>query len=66
MARYVRRPPTARLYVEDHIFPDESPMLPSVSVDDHEPVNTGLLWEDGSPVWRAPNPIGFGRDGEWM
>ena len=67
--RYVKRPairPTSRLYVEDHIFPEESPGLHHVEVDSHEAVDTGLLWEDGSPVWRAPNPIGFGRDGEWM
>lgn len=65
MSRYLRRSPQARLYVEDHIFDEESPMVPHLSVDDHEPVDTGLLWSDGSPVFRAPNPIGFGRDDEW-
>jgi hypothetical protein len=65
----VKRPtirPTSRLYVEDHIFPEEYPGLPNLDVDSHEAVDTGLLWNDGSIVWRAPNPLGFGRDEEWM
>jgi len=36
-----------------------------VSVCDHEAVYTGLLDADGDEIWREPNPIGFGRDGEW-
>jgi hypothetical protein len=66
VSRYVKRPATSRLYVEDATFLEESPMLPSISVDSSEAVKTGLLWADGSTVWRAPNPIGFGRDEEWL
>jgi hypothetical protein len=68
MSRYVKRPaarPTSRLYVEDHIFPDERPGINAVEVDSHEAADTGLLWADGSTVWRAPNPLGFGRNEEW-
>jgi len=28
-------------------------------------VKTGLLDKNGNEIWRAPNPVGFGRDGEW-
>jgi hypothetical protein len=69
VSRYVKRStirPTSRLYVEDHTFADEGPMLPNIDVDSSECADTGLIWGDGSVIWRAPNPIGFGRDGEWM
>lgn len=67
MSRYVRRntPPRSRGWVEDDTFSSDAPMLPSVEVDSHECVETGLLWSDGSAVMRAPNPMGFGRDEEW-
>lgn len=32
---------------------------------DHVAADTGLLDVNGDPIMRAPNPIGFGRDGEW-
>lgn len=34
-------------------------------VPDHEATDTGLLDANGNPIMRAPNPMGFGRDGEW-
>lgn len=61
MARYVRM---ARKPRADWID-DDGPMLPSITVDDHEAVETGLIWQDGEPVMRTPNPMGFGRDREW-
>lgn len=44
---------------------DEYPMLPSLTVDDHEASDTGLVDEGGDPIWRAPNPMGFWKDDEW-
>lgn len=44
---------------------DDGPLIPDLSVDDHEAVDTGLLWEDGTSIYRVPLPIGFGRDSEW-
>ncbi len=57
MSRYTR--PAARLWVEDEVFPSEESLRPALTVCDHEPTDTGLLWPDGCPVLRAPNPIGF-------
>lgn len=36
-------------------------MLPAIHVSDHQPINTGLLDNEGNTIWRAPNPIGFHR-----
>lgn len=44
---------------------DDGPLIPSLTVDDHEDVDTGLIAATGEPIYRVPNPIGFGRDGEW-
>jgi hypothetical protein len=41
------------------------PLIPSIEVDEHRPVKTDLIWSTGEPVMRLPNPMGFGRDGEW-
>lgn len=46
-------------------FDADNPLLPSLSVDDNEPIDTGLIWVTGEPIIRMPNPIGFGRDEEW-
>lgn len=35
------------------------PLLPSLHVPDHHPVNTGLVDKNGSPIMRAPHPCGF-------
>lgn len=58
--RYIRSS-----WVADVTYEDEQPLVPSLSVDDHECVDTGLLWADGTAILRAPNPIGFGRDEDW-
>lgn len=59
MSRYVRQS-RARLWVEDEMFPGEEAMRSVPTVPEHEAVETGLLWADGAPILRAPNPIGFG------
>jgi hypothetical protein len=53
------------LYVETPLWDDAEPDLQSLTVDSHEAVDTGLIWSTGEPVMRVPNPMGFGRDGEW-
>ncbi|MFS0736915.1 hypothetical protein ABC347_07685 [Sphingomonas sp. 1P06PA] len=60
MSRYSRRPPRA---CDDEDY--DPPLIPDLTVPDHESVDTGLLWADGSTIWRDPNPIGFGRNDEW-
>lgn len=35
------------------------------AVPDHEAADTGLVDAGGNPIMRLPNPMGFGRDGEW-
>jgi hypothetical protein len=44
---------------------DDTPMLPPLSVPEHEPIDTGLLDMAGYSIFRAPRPIGFGRMEEW-
>ena len=62
MARYYTRP---KAWVEDEDAWDAhvSDHIPTVS--DHEPTDTGLLDANGEAIWRAPNPVGFGKDDEW-
>ncbi len=65
MSRYFTQRLTAAAWVEDdHYSPDPGP-LNHVSVPEHEAADTGLLDASGNRIWRAPNPMGFGRDGEW-
>lgn len=61
-----RRPARSSGWVEDETFSPEPLPVPHLSVAEHGVVDTGLLWSDGEPVVRAPNPIGFGRDEEWL
>lgn len=44
---------------------EQGPLLPHLSVDGPVRVNTGLLDQLGHPIYRIPNPIGFGRMEEW-
>lgn len=65
MGRYFSKAPKA---YRPHICEDTwyvDPVLPSLSADDHDPVFTGLLDARGEQIWRAPNPMGFGKDEEW-
>ena len=62
MARYFSRP---KAWVEDEDAWD-APICDHIpTVNDHEPVDTGLLDAGGNTIWRAPNPVGFGKDDEW-
>lgn len=63
MARYFSRKGTVQPRSNDGWW--EEPFRPHIVVSDHEAVDTGLLDADGDPIWRAPNPVGFGRDDEW-
>lgn len=64
MARYTTRAGKP-LYVETPPWDDTEPHRPCLSVDDHGAADTGLITATGEPIYRVPNPIGFGRDGEW-
>jgi hypothetical protein len=63
MSRYFTRARYSPLECEDEWSRDG--LLPSVSVPDHQPSFTGLFDAKGEEIWRAPNPMGFGRDREW-
>lgn len=43
----------------------DRPLLPDLFLPEHVAVNTGLLDARGRPIMRAPNPCGFGKDGDW-
>mgnify|MGYP003432027334 FL=1 len=60
MTRYVSGPRPRAFF-----YDDDPPLVPDLTVDDHDMVDTGLLDGDGNVIWRAPNPMGFGRDDEW-
>lgn len=62
MARYFAKP---KAWVADDIYEDDYAETAPVQVCDHEATDTGLLDADGNSIWRAPNPIGFGRDEDW-
>lgn len=64
MARYFVRP-SSNGWVEGDYFAPEANTLVSITVHDHEAIDTGLLDSSGDMIWRAPNPMGFGRDEEW-
>lgn len=63
MSRYVARPRSSRPRAD--WFDDDSPMIPSLSVDGPGDVDTGLVDLAGNEIWRVPPPIGFGRCEEW-
>ncbi len=64
MSRYFTRP-RGRLRAFDEWHDNDAPLLPSIEVPEHETIDTGLLDVAGEKIWRAPNPLGFGRDDEW-
>jgi len=59
--RYFTR--RASVQIEDDCYTD--PLIPNIDAPEPEASFTGLLDAKGEEIWRAPNPIGFGRDGEW-
>ena len=52
-------------YIADDLDNGDYPMLAEITLPESKPVDTGLLWANGKPVMRYPNPIGFGRNEEW-
>lgn len=63
MPRYTTKP--RNLWVEDEDAWDAFTQTQAPTVDDHIPVATGLLDVNGDPIFRMPNPMGFGKDDEW-
>lgn len=62
MSRYFTR---ARGPVRADWWYDNGPLLPNMDVPEHIDTDTGLVDSNGETIWRAPNPVGFGRDSEW-
>lgn len=58
MTRYFTR-------AKDETYSPDTGPLPTITVPEHEATNTRLLNTNGDIIWRAPNPMGFGKDGEW-
>lgn len=66
MSRYFVKRPRAEGWCGDDLFDDErGGFTPSITVDEHVAIDTGIMDADGNSIWRAPNPVGFGRDEEW-
>ena len=66
MSRYVvgRIRASKPLYVETPLWEDAEPMRESLTVDDHEAVDTGLIMPSGEPIMRLPEEMGFHRVGK--
>lgn len=45
------------MFVEDEWLRD--PLIPTITVSDHEATDTGLVNQRGDPIMRAPNEMGF-------
>ncbi len=56
---------TKNQYIEDDLWFYTSGQKDSVNVCDHLHKPTGVLNRDGQKIYKAPRPIGFGRDDEW-
>jgi hypothetical protein len=63
MSRYFTAQRRLERADSDDWFPQ--PLLPDLYVPEHGPVDTGLVDIRGAAIMRAPNLMGFGRDGEW-
>ena len=63
MPRYATRAATPRAYWLDE--GTAMAVVDHLSVPEHGPVDTGLVDARGDAIMRLPNPVGFGRDGEW-
>jgi len=59
MPRYFTRPRNSRPKADWEPWMDEHPLLPGLTVNDHEAVETGLVDRRGDPIMRGPNPMGF-------
>lgn len=38
---------------------EDAPLVPDLSVPDHQPRDTGLIDRFGNPILCGPNPVGF-------
>lgn len=47
------------LYIETPLWDDVEPHRPSLTVDDSQAVDTGLIAPTGEPIMRLPEPMGF-------
>lgn len=56
MSRYFTAPKRKPVKAE---WDYDTPMIPHLTVSDHEAMDTGLLDAGGNTIWRAPNPMGF-------
>lgn len=63
MSRYFSAP-AAPVRADDEDWYSR-PLIVEPHVPEHRPVDTGLVDARGHTIWRAPNPMGFGRDDEW-
>jgi hypothetical protein len=52
-------------WIGDNVDPETRTFEPDLEVDGASEIDTGLITEAGERIYRAPPPIGFGRDGEW-
>jgi hypothetical protein len=43
----------------------DEPFRPHLEVRGPSHVDTGLVTEQGDPIYRTQPPVGFGRDDEW-
>lgn len=64
MPRYFAQRRPSQWFADD-LGPEDAGMVKDLTVPEHVATDTGLLDVDGNPIMRAPNPVGFGRDGEW-
>jgi hypothetical protein len=46
------------LYIETPLWESET-FRPSLTVDDHQAVDIGLIMPTGEPIMRLPEPMGF-------
>jgi hypothetical protein len=66
MPRYfTRRTCKQSLQVRADWIDEDMPLIPSLTVDDHDAVETGIVDASGDPIMRSPNPMGFGKDADW-
>lgn len=58
MARYFTR---TKAIAPKCDWDNDHPLLPCLTVSDHEATDTGLVDHRGNPIFRAPREMGFGR-----
>lgn len=61
MSRYFTAPRAPRLWVQEQPYDWQPVNIAPVTVDETLPTNTGLIDEDGAPIMKSNDPIGFIR-----